>query len=300
MNKKTRAFKIIYFTLIFSLILSIITSCKSQEEKPKPPEEKKDEIPKGLTSIEEKTEEVLEKIEKLQEEIKKPPEPKKEEKEKEESKEKEDKQQEGEEEGGGKEEEKSKNGEEGSDKEKDMTKEEKIKKMREEITKNVEGIHSTWNNYEHKAVEDGASSEDIKEFEDSLNKLTIGVENENNMMALYSINNMTLYMAKYFDIYKGNPDGEILRLKYYVRQMYLNGESGKWDEVSGIIPKLEETIARIRQKVELPKEKKSLMDKLNLSIEDLQNSIKEKNNKLLKIKRDIVLKNLEEIREEAK
>ncbi len=304
MNIRSRAFKIIYFTLIIALFLTIITSCKSKEEKPNPSKEEKEKIPKELESMEEKTEEVIKEIEKLQEEIEKPLElmkPKDEKKKEEgnegnESKEEGQKsdQKQGGEEGGSKEDIEKKKAEA------ELEKKEKIMKMWESIGKKSEEIHASWNDYETTAIEDGASNEDITKFEDALNKLTIAVEEKKDMDCLIYLNSMIQHMSRFFDFYKGNPDGEALRLKYYARQMYLDAALDSWDAVEQNVEKLESTMDRLTQKTKLEKEKEELLNKLKLSVEDMKNAVKEKNKELLKIKMDIILKNLEEVRKEAK
>ncbi|MTI47377.1 hypothetical protein [Sporosalibacterium faouarense] len=303
MNQKTKAFKIIYYILLIILLFTTVVSCGSKQQKPAPSDDKKDKIPKGLASMEEKLEGIFKDIEKLQEEKEKPAEPPK----KEENKQ-EDKDQEKKSDGGGSEkqggngqgEKDQSNSGDQKKKEENLSKEEKIKKMWEDITKTTEEIHTSWNDYETQTIEDGATSETINEFENSLNKLTISVENKKDIEALLDINNMTLYMSKLYDLYKGNPDGEVVRLKYYTRQIYLESATGMWEGVNELTTKLKETFERLRQKIDISKDKEKLINKLNLSIEDLQNSIPEKNVKLIKIKRDIVLKNLEEVRGEAK
>ncbi|WP_425446792.1 hypothetical protein [Dethiothermospora halolimnae] len=280
------------------LSIFVLASCKAGEEKPME-KEKKEELPKPLVSMEEKLDEIFKDIEKIQKEKEKPEEPKKEEKkDKEESKDKE-KDQQGEEQGKGGEDKKK---EEKKDKEKDKetTKEEKINKMWQQLDKSISAVHEGWNSYESKAVKDGVMEEDLSKFEDSINKATVMITEKKDMETLQYLNNGTFYMAKFFDLYRDHPDGDIVRMKYMIRQIYLDGTVGNTTRMNEIISGLETGFSRLNQRVELGKGNKELMDKLKLSLDNLKIATNEKNPKLLMIKRDIALKNLEKIREEAK
>lgn len=318
--RRSKLLRIIYITLIIALFISTAMSCQGKEEKPKPPEDKKDEIPKELSTIEEKVEEVQKEMEKLIEEIEKPidflmaEEQKKKEKQGEEQGKSGQEGQGGEEQGGGEQgqqgesqsqgqgEEKKEQGDE-IEKEKkktEMKKEQNILMMRDSLLKKVEEIHTQWNSYETKAIEDGASEEDIANFEEALNNLTMAVDEKNDIDALMNLNNITLHMARFYDFYKGNPDGEILRLRHYSRQIYLDGRADAWDKAQENVENLKKTLDRLNQKIELSKDKENLMKNLTLSVEDYVSVIEKENKELLKIKMDIVLSNLDKVREEAK
>lgn len=313
--KGSKLFKIIYIGLIITLLLSMMTSCKGKEEKPQSPEEEKDKIPKPLATLEEKAEEVQKEMEKLIEEIEKPIElqmaenqKKKEEQGGGEEKADKDEQggegkgQQGEEKGGGEGEEK-KEQEDSIEQEKkmaEMKKEQTILMMRDGLLKKVEQIHTSWNSYETKAIEDGASEEDITKFEDALNSLTVAVDEEDDMATLMSLNSIALHMARFYDFYKGNPDGEILRLRHYSRQIYLDGRAEAWDKAQANVENLKSALDRLEQKIKLSKDKEALMKNLTTSVEDYVGVIEKENIELLKIKMDIVLSNLDKVREEAK
>jgi len=58
--------------LIIVLLMVSVLSCGGKQEKPKVPE-KKEEVPKDLTKLDESADSIIEEIEKLQEEMKKSP-----------------------------------------------------------------------------------------------------------------------------------------------------------------------------------------------------------------------------------
>ncbi len=88
-----------------------------------------------------------------------------------------------------------------------------------------------------------------------------------------------------------------MRLRYFTRQVLLYGMQGEWDKSKETITQAEESMNTARAKIKLEKEDQKLMEKLGLSIANLKNSIPMKNVELLKIKRDIVLKNVDEIKD---
>lgn len=278
---KRRKTVFIYFIFILIFII-FVTSCSKKQEKPIPVQEKS-KVPGYLNSMSEEADKIVEKIEKIDEEIKKPE--FKEETGKEEKKE----------EGDG---EKSK-GEEEKDKsnenEQKPSKEEKVYLMWEEIKKSVEGIHTSWNNYEVEAIDRGIDKDDIQKFEEALNKLTIAVDNKSFMDSLVESNQMILYMSSFFDFYKGSSQGDILRMKYYIRQSYLYGMAGDWDGASKNMEESTGVLKQIKKEAIGEEKTKKMVEKLAISLDNMANGIKEKNLELLKIKRDISLKNLEDI-----
>ena len=302
MKKGFSLTKIISIFLALLLSLTLAVSCSGKEEKPAPPKEK-EKIPKELTSMEESVEEIFKDMDKLDEEMKKPEEPKKPEGEgekKEEGK-KEESQDGGSSGDSGSKEEGSSGGEkEQSKEEKPKTKEEKITEIWKGIEDKAKEIHTQWNGYESKAIEDGVMNEDIEEFEKSIDKLTISLMDKKIVDSLFYLNNTTFYMAKFFDMYKDHPDGEMLRLRYFSRQIYLYGLSGDWTKANETVPSLDQTIVRIRQRIEVNKDNEKIIKKLELSLGNLANAIDDKNPDLLKIKVDIILKNIEELRDATK
>lgn len=289
MNRK----KLVILISLFLIIIAIV-SCKKQQEKPKPP--KNLEQINTLDSIDEKIEEVIRSIEDLEEKIKK-------------AMESEQQQSQGNSEGGENKQEGNKQQgneqgqkqQEGSQQGKEtQNKEQMLNKGWEKINKTIEDIHTTWNDYEVMGVEDGVSEEDITKFEETLSALTLAGEEKSFMNALTEANRLTLNLANFYDFYKSDGDSEMLKVKHYVHQIYLDGKGNKWGETEESIKKALTSFGKLKQKVELEEKDKELLDKMKLSIEDMKNVIKDKDIELVKIKRDIALKNLKAIKEASK
>lgn len=294
--KKTVKFKEIIFILILTLVISPVSiSCSKQQEKPSP-KTNKDEIPTSLKAMVEDMENIFKEIEKIKEEKEKAAESKKEDKKKEEeeNKKQEDEKQDKSQEKTGQTEKKSEERKEETDIE------EKIKKAWEGINKIIVNVHKKWNDYELDAIKDGIRDEDIKKFEETLNNLTISADAKNEIKSLFDTNSVTLHLSNFLNMYKGNPDGEVVKLKYNIRQIHLYGEINEWTKAMDMSKYLEPIFERLSQKIKLDKKDEKLKEKLKASIQDLKSVIEKKNVELLKIKRDIALQNLDTLKEAAK
>ncbi|SCG82274.1 hypothetical protein DW1_0665 [Proteiniborus sp. DW1] len=296
--KKNIALRLL-FILVLAVVIFIPSSCTKKQEKPKLQTEE-EKIPEKLKNMQEKNEDIIEQIEKILEEMKKPEEPKK--LEQKEQQQQGQSSQQGSEDGGNK-----KGGSEGGsqpktseksdEQEKQKTKEQKIEEMWTKVKKTSEEIHNSWGDYEILAIENGIKKQELTKFEETINKLTISIDKKKIEESLVYSNDITYDMAPFFDLYKGNHEGELMRLRYFIRQVLLYGMQGEWDKSEETITQAEESMNTARAKIKLEKEDQKLMEKLGLSIANMKTSIPMKNVELLKIKRDIVLKNVDEIKD---
>jgi len=174
-------------------------------------------------------------------------------------------------------------------------KDEKLLDKWEEINKKLEDIHNKWNSYETEGMKKGVTSEISNRFKDSLNALTSSIEGKN-IIGIYDYSSQTmLNLGPIFGLYKDEIWGEINRLKYLTYQSYLNSLKGDDLKTIELLKSSEEDISKIRLKLEKNDSKIKILDKVNLSIEDMNKSLKENSIKLVRIKRDIIIKNLEEL-----
>lgn len=295
--------KLLYIILVLTLIFTV--SCKSKQKSEVKTE--KEQIPQNLKNIQDTVEEIIAEVEKLKADLESPSRAiEKQQKSKEEESKEDSQSEDGKKEEGNKEEDKQK----GEEKEKEKKEEDKQKQMEEfqkqvdkiwvEIGKKITDIHSGWNDFQPKAIEDGASQEDLKRFEDSLNILTKKVQVHDILETLNMANEVTIHTARFLDFYKGNIDNNILRLKYFVRKSYLDSLKGDWEKVKEDVKGAFPIFEKIKTKIKLSEKDKKLLEKLELSIKDLETVINEKNPPLIKIKRDIVLNNLAELKSAEK
>ncbi|WP_352420252.1 hypothetical protein [Proteiniborus sp.] len=305
--KKNTALRVL---IILAITILATTACTKNPEKPNI-EKKEEKVPEKLKAMQGKNEDIIKEIEKIVEEMKKPEEPKKPE-------EKAQQQQQGQGDGGGGSQggggggsqggggsdseggsgqDQQKTSEKTGGEKKPETKQEKIDTMWKAVKKTSEDLHTSWGDYEIIAIEKGVKKQELSKFEDTINNLTVAVEDKNIINSLFYSNEVTYNMAPFFDAYKDNREGELMRIKYFTRQAHLHGGTGDWDKSEESIRQAEEAMNIARARIKLNKEDQQLMEKLNISLTNMKTSIPMKNVELIKIKRDIVLKNVDEIRD---
>ncbi|MBS4534515.1 hypothetical protein GOQ29_02680 [Clostridium sp. D2Q-14] len=305
MNKKI----LIYFILA----LIILSSCGNKEEKPNANNDK-EKVPEELGKMQENSKTIIEDIEGI---MKKTEEPIFVETKKEEKKEGQEDQSEGSEsegQGGGQEE--SGGGQqqgqqqppepteeksyEEKKKEENIKKQEEIEKMWMKLELIVSGVHTSWNNYKISAMEGGVNTKSLEATDKALNNLTINVGNKEIMTSLKEINKLIFSLANFFDIYKGHIDGDLNRLYYTASEVYIQSLEESWDKAQKVASEYEEYFSMLRQKIDLEKKDEKYLNKLEVSMKDLIDSLQYQDPNLVKIKREVVLQNIEKLNEVAK
>lgn len=178
---------------------------------------------------------------------------------------------------------------------KEMTKDEKIQKLWDDIDKKVKDIHTQWNSYEAEALKKGATPDNFSKLKNSLNGLTVAVENRDHENIINLGSQMYLNLSPFFDLYKDEIGGSIGRIKYSVYQAFLVAEKGDKQKADEFLTQAETNISNMRQKLGTDKKKVAMLDKLNFALQDMKSSLQLDSSSLLKIKRDIILKNIEEL-----
>lgn len=249
-----------YFIINLLLVIILCMSSCSKKSDPKPMKiEKQDEASESLIKLREQIDAVLLDIEKIkfQEQSSKP---------------------------------------EDSSEGQDNKKKEGTKKTDwKDVDKAIKETHFIWNSYEVEGVKKGATSEDIRKFEDSLNRMTISVENKDYNNIIKNGSEVYLSLSSFFDFYKDEIGGYVLKIKSYIYQTYLYGSLGDWAKAGESIAEGKTFVNNIRQRMKKDYNKTKVVEKLNYSLENMENAIKDQNIDLVRIKKDIVIKNLEEL-----
>lgn len=301
-----RKIKFIYIFLLLFFVFGNIVGCGGGgQERPEPKSEgDKEKIPPALTTMDESIHKLIENIEGIDDVIEMKPEDIK-------PKEGQQSEQQGGQQGGQQEESQqtmsqqqqqptpppspsTEEQQEMIQKEKDAQVLEKWKSSEEDL----KSIHESWNEYESTALKDGADTGKIDQMENALNKLTSYIEAQDKDGALIEANNIILSLSNFMDFYKGNVDGVLGKIEYMSRQSYMDAKEDNWIGAGEKTQQGETHISTLRQRADIKEEQKPLIEKLTLSIEDLEKAIVEENLNLLEIKRDIVIKNVETLKEE--
>jgi len=289
--------------IAFLLAFTFAAGCNRKQERPAP-QENKEKIPQSLLKIQDNAQKVMEEVEKVEEEKKKPAEQFMEEAKPKDGGQQGGGQQDGGQQGGGQQGggQQSGGGQQGGQQAQDpeAKKEEKITKMWDGITQKIEQMHKSWNEYEVTGIKDGAGERIISGFEEALNNMTIAAQGKNATETLDKANEVSLFAADFLDMYKGNIDGEVERMKYYVRQTYLEAQREDWEMAQSEMEEGGNVLKRLKNRIKLDKKDQNLLDRLELSLEDMRKAIPDRDVELLKIKRDIALQNLDAVKEKAK
>ncbi|MCR1900117.1 hypothetical protein NSA47_14200 [Irregularibacter muris] len=184
--------------------------------------------------------------------------------------------------------------------EKSKEKQAQIIEKWQESQEALKSLHESWNEYESMVIKEGVDMNKITEMEKALYDLTTYITEEERDLVLQECNNVILALSNFMDVYKGNPDGTLGKMDYLTRQSYLDAKEGSWFQAKIRVEPRESLMNTLRQIADIPEKQKPLVEKLRLSLEDLEKAIENENLPLLRIKRDIALKNLEDIRHELK
>ncbi|QQY79312.1 hypothetical protein EDD65_106113 [Keratinibaculum paraultunense] len=268
MNKK-----IILIILLMSLLF---TACTNKGEKKSTKVENKDKAPKDLISILDELDKILVLVDEI-EEISKLTDLEYESLNEKDKKTKED-------------EEKQKKEEQKEDEISDRDVE--LLKLWNNLGDKIDKVHNDWNNYEIESRKKSPSDEKSESVKNNLNYITTMIENRDIMGILDATSKSLLSLAYFCDLYKDDISGDLYRIKHYVLQAYLNPDMGK-----EILNNTQDSILTLRQKLEKDKDKLKKVDKLDLSIKDMGNSLNINSPKLLKNKKEIIFKNIDSLKE---
>ncbi len=171
----------------------------------------------------------------------------------------------------------------------------KLEEKWKDIHKQIEKIHENWNSYEVEGTKKGMTDQNSDGFRNSLNKLTKSIESKN-LMEVYDFASQALEsLDSLFGMYKDEIIGDVNKLKYYTYRAYLFSLKGEIVKATETLRDLEEIINAIRTKLGEDKKQLDALEKTNISIIDMRKALKENSIKLNRIKKDIIIKNLEEL-----
>lgn len=156
----------------------------------------------------------------------------------------------------------------------------------------IEEIHQQWNGYVGEGRKKGVSADNLEKFSNSLNLLTKAIENKN-VADIYDYGSQSMSnLSPAFELYKDEVLGEINKIKNATYQSYLKFLEDKTTQASRILADGKEEISKLRLKLKDDEKKIKSLDKVGISLEEMEKSIKEDSLKLIRIKMDIVLKSL--------
>ncbi|HHU64013.1 MAG TPA: hypothetical protein GXZ32_07420 [Clostridiales bacterium] len=158
----------------------------------------------------------------------------------------------------------------------------------------IQALHSQWNSFEPQAKRDGAGNRLISDFEVQLDALTRQVTARNESQTLLAANKLYQYFPKFLNLYKHHAPPECKEVKYYVQQVILYGQEDDWENAEQLLPDIRDAWERAKGKMQTPD--KNLNEKIDYAVDDFIRVVGQKDLVLVKLKADILLKNLQTIK----
>ncbi|MFZ5968136.1 MAG: hypothetical protein ACOYVK_13310 [Bacillota bacterium] len=155
----------------------------------------------------------------------------------------------------------------------------------------IKGLHGKWNVLEPQLTPVNVPPEMIGQFEDTLNQLTKFGFDKKYFETISTANNLTAHLPKFMTYYKYDIPPHVYTLKYHIRDIVLNASVGNFQAAQDSLDKFRELSQGLKSEL-IKKKAQDVSDKLDASVTNLQNAIKNKDMLLLKINAGIVAKNV--------
>ena len=167
----------------------------------------------------------------------------------------------------------------------------------QQAASDIESLHSAWNDYMPEITQKGASKELLDKFSDALNNLTKAVETKDKNKTMLAANNLYAGVAEMYALYKIKTVPGLKLLIYHTRNVILNSAIENWSDTNTARDDLKAAWSLVRTTLEGQKDGEV---KLDLSINELDKVIKEKNIDLIEIKGKLILANIESLQKSLK
>lgn len=164
----------------------------------------------------------------------------------------------------------------------------------DKMQKSVEKLQGIWSNYINVAKKDGAPGDLVTNYGNQLDNLTTKVMRRQDNLLLDVANELYKYYPKFFDLYKHQAPPNIKDMKYHIRKIIINGEDEQWqmDKESINCIKGSWEIAKSR----MDKPDRDMNKKVETAVNSFIKSVNQQNRHLVKLKGDLLIKILEEIK----
>lgn len=168
----------------------------------------------------------------------------------------------------------------------------------EQLKKDVLELHSLWNAFEAKAVNQFLLQSSLLEFETALNDLTKSVEGSNLSQSLLDVVQLYKYLPDFYTAYAYETPPEIGKIRFGAKKIALLTEKDKYPEAKETLEYM--TGVWMMTRPRLPKENADQINQLEFSISDLKDAIEAKNAMVVKAKTEVILKIADELEKGGK
>lgn len=164
----------------------------------------------------------------------------------------------------------------------------------QDFEKRIKALNELWNSYEPQAKKDGAPDVLISQFENQLNTLTSTIMARKEGEILAAANGLYQYYPQFFNLYRHKASPEIKEIKYYLQEILINAEAGKWEDAAALLASMEKAWQTTKSRMQKPNHELNAI--IDHAIQDFLQVVKQKDLQLVKLKGEILLKNVEKVK----
>jgi len=165
-----------------------------------------------------------------------------------------------------------------------------------EINKIIGEIHNKWNLIERDLKKANVDEKSIKEYEILFDECTLMIQNRDRIASLKLLNEITYHLADFRKYFSDKVPSEVVKMTAHNRRIILLAYEDKYEEALKETETLKDLLNSIRNKL-LEKNAEDVIEKTELSIEDLERELNKKDFRLTQIKAAVVVKNTQLMKE---
>ena len=159
-----------------------------------------------------------------------------------------------------------------------------------DISGTVSDVHRSWNVLEPALQEAKVTKTLVEEFESKLDEATDTIGTKEILESLKGLNELTRILADFRSHFKSKVPPEVYKAQYFIRDSVLLAAADDFEKAIEVTTKAKELGNTLRPRV-IEKNGDNVIHKYQLSIEDLEQQLKNKNFPLTQLKAAIVVKN---------
>ncbi|KAB3533562.1 hypothetical protein [Alkaliphilus serpentinus] len=165
-----------------------------------------------------------------------------------------------------------------------------INKVWYQINQLVNTLHTKWNSLEPHLQKAGVDPKKIQEFEGNLDSTTVFVNEKDTHQSMIALNHLLSNLYDFGGSFKTKIPSEVMKIKNHIREIVLMADA---EDYPGALSNFEEAKRlgeALKQRL-IEKDATDVLQKFELSMEDLNKELQKENFNLIQIKGGIVLKN---------
>lgn len=157
----------------------------------------------------------------------------------------------------------------------------------------TDGLHFTWNNLQPQLLEKGVSPTQNQSFGTDLEDLSKSVRDRSISNAQTAAFELVQSLADFYTYYKTEIPPELQRITSLVTGIHFSVHQNSWEKAQELSGQLLQEYTKIKTSVE--DNQSQVMKMLEISLEDLNNAVKNQDSVLVMIRTNLVTANIQEL-----